>query len=308
MSMKNQVKKLSRGISRTLKGFYSPDEDSFAFNLTMLDSDLIRDSNVVIPNWIPGLPLSIHIDGNIDLKAVREKMNLVLDDQMKILVTVKSNLTHRIFTKIIFLPSGEDAVRENIQFDLQADKIGGTLSIAISFVVNPCNIEARLLGSPAGENSIIWEANYGAVIQRGGALASVITRDLEGAIWAFEFDLPDDPREWVNLEWNDVVTILIDTSKRDLLAASHEMKGLLLADLISKLLDRFFEYEDALEIYTFDMQLGSFGIEMLKHLKNYVGFKAGFLDQTIDEWKSNRDEICRVIQLNALKSSRRRNV
>jgi len=280
-----------------LKSYFVTTDDPVDINISISNVtlnttvELKPEASVDIPSWLPGVPLSLDGIIRVDVARISEQLHLHANDKFFLLFTIESRLTHRIFEHIFDVIAPTGSFLHNINLPIDVKSIGGTLEINCTLLVDPVSNVLRELGSPSGDKSTIWEKEYSAVLQREGALANVTRKDLKGALWAFQFDIPEDAHEWLDLEWNDAVAIFVDADRTEDIHASSEMKALLISDLITRILTIIFERENSLEIISEFNRYGTFVTELFKILRTYLNFKPNNVDLVRFDWNSTRNEI-----------------
>jgi hypothetical protein len=122
--------------------------------------------------------------------------------------------------------------------------------------------------------------------------------NFEKAFWDIRIDLPANVESWIHLEQNDVISIRInDTLGQEFLKEKNHLT-LLLTDIITLNLSKFFDNEDAYELITSDVRAGGW-VNFARSNLEAIFRSDAFPRQT---WMMNKEQVIRRIQNYAFQS------
>jgi hypothetical protein len=264
----------------------------------------------VLPDWIPDSELEINLKYQINLNQLREDCFLRQSDQIFLLVLVSHQNSMR--TEKFLIEMTPDLSNQEIVSQLPVNKFlfGQKFFIDLSLIVDPDLTTDRNPMSATELASILWKSQVEVELERVSPLGDVRSEDLDGALWKFDFAIPNDSAIWSHLEWNSCIKIVIDNKKREIIHESMELKAIMFSELLMFLFSKIFETPDGVESILGTEKPSSFVSESRKHLLSSFGVQNQSPETIRLKWKNDNQLVFQELQRNAFRvlKSRAHNV
>ena len=259
------------------------------------------EESVKLPDWIPETDIGINLKYRINLSKLRESCLLEKSDALYLLAVISHQGTMRSETFLIEM--SPDLSNQEVESELPVNKslFGQKFFLDLSLIVDPDLSIERNAMSATEEASVLWETSGEVELERISALGDVRSENLEGAMWKFDFNIPNDSATWHQLEWNSCVKIIIDKSKRETIFQSIELKAIMFSELLMFLFAKIIETPDGLEVVLGSDKPSSFVSESRKHLHASFGGYNLSPEAFRLKWKSESQNIFQDLQRNAFK-------
>jgi hypothetical protein len=282
------------------------DAVDYKFQITNFDakkSVYLDDSeeSVRLPDWIPETDIGINLKFKINLSKLRESCLLEKSDELFLLTVISHQGTMR--SETFSIEMSPDLSNQELVYELPINKslFGQKFYIDLSLIVDPDLSVERNAMSATEAASVLWQTSGEVELERISALGDVRSENLDGAMWKFEFNVPNDSSTWHQLEWNSCVKIVIDKSRREAIFQSIELKSIMFSELLMFLFAKVIETPDGLENVLGSDKPSSFVSESRKHL--YASFGGYNLSPESFrlKWKNESQNIFQDLQRNAFK-------
>lgn len=250
-------------------------------------------------DWIPGTEIETELQYSLDEVSIREHCLLSESDELLLLVVISHQGTRRSESSTIEISKEESEFLNTCEIDISPNLLSQKFFIELMLLVNPDLSVERDALSAREESTVLWTESVEVELERYSALGEVRSSDLGGAIWKFDFEIPADSSSWSQLEWNSCVSIVIDTSRRDLIIKSIELKTIMFAEMLMFLFGIIFETSDGLEKILSADKPSTFVSECKKHLIANFGQLNLSVDALQLKWKNDRQYIFQDLQRNA---------
>ena len=259
------------------------------------------EESVKLPDWIPETDIGINLKYRINLSKLRESCLLEKSDVLYLLVVVSHQGTMR--SEKFVIEMSPDMSNQEVEYELPINKslFGQKFYIDLSLIVDPDLNTERNVMSATEEASVLWETSGEVELERVSALGDVRSENLDGAMWKFDFIIPNDSATWHQLEWNSCVKVIIDKSKRETIFQSTDLKAILFSELLMFLFAKIIETPDGLEVVLGSDKPSSFVSESRKHLHASFGGYNLTPEAFRLKWKSESQNIFQDLQRNAFK-------
>lgn len=259
------------------------------------------EESVKLPDWIPETDIGINLKFKINLSKLRESCLLEKSDELFLLTVISHQGTMR--NETFSIEMSPDLSNQELVYELPINKslFGQKFYLDLSLIVDPdLNVERNAMSATEAA-SVLWQTSGEVELERISALGDVRSENLDGAMWKFEFNVPNDSSTWQQLEWNSCVKIVIDKSKREAIFQSIELKSIMFSELLMFLFAKIIGTPDGLEIVLGSDKPSSFVSESRKHLHaSFGGYKVSPEALRL-KWKNESQNIFQDLQRNAFK-------